>query len=95
VKWEDLGCRLADDNLMGKTLTPVKVSDLTMETLPASQRTASFVLLANIAPALQMHVLNQMRRPRFVNGADGCRRPHCSEPPRRCGRPRPSRRWRG
>jgi sugar/nucleoside kinase (ribokinase family) len=34
--------------------------------LPAAYRTAPFVLLANIAPALQHHVLDQMRRPRFV-----------------------------
>src|SRR5262249_42973348 len=27
---------------------------------------AKFVLLANIAPALQLHVLNQMERPKFV-----------------------------
>jgi sugar/nucleoside kinase (ribokinase family) len=35
-------------------------------TLPASYQTTPFVLLANIAPALQSHVLDQMRRPRFV-----------------------------
>jgi len=35
-------------------------------TLPEVYRDAPFVLLANIAPALQHHVLNQMRRPRFV-----------------------------
>ncbi len=35
-------------------------------TLPASYRTTDFVLLANIAPALQSHVLDQMERPRFV-----------------------------
>ncbi|MBK9139280.1 MAG: sugar kinase [Verrucomicrobia bacterium] len=34
--------------------------------LPASYRQTPFVLLANIAPALQHHVLDQMRRPRFV-----------------------------
>src|ERR1041385_5117114 len=34
--------------------------------LPAAHRQAPFVLLANIAPALQHHVLDQMRRPRFV-----------------------------
>jgi sugar/nucleoside kinase (ribokinase family) len=34
--------------------------------LPAAYQTAPFVLLANIAPALQHHVLDQMRRPRFV-----------------------------
>jgi len=35
-------------------------------TLPPSHRDTPFVLLANIAPALQHHVLDQMRRPRFV-----------------------------
>ena len=34
--------------------------------LPASYQKSRFVLLANIAPALQNHVLDQMRRPRFV-----------------------------
>ena len=34
--------------------------------LPASYRKSDFVLLANIAPALQAHVLDQMERPRFV-----------------------------
>jgi len=34
--------------------------------LPASYQQSPFVLLANIAPALQHHVLDQMRRPKFV-----------------------------
>jgi sugar/nucleoside kinase (ribokinase family) len=34
--------------------------------LPEDFRGAEFVLLANIAPSLQSHVLDQMRRPRFV-----------------------------
>jgi len=34
--------------------------------LPAAYQATKFVLLANIAPALQSHVLDQMRRPRFV-----------------------------
>ena len=34
--------------------------------LPESYRETDFVLLANIAPALQSHVLDQMQRPRFV-----------------------------
>ncbi|HEY6207181.1 MAG TPA: PfkB family carbohydrate kinase [Chthoniobacterales bacterium] len=34
--------------------------------LPASYRQTDFVLLANIAPSLQAHVLEQMERPRFV-----------------------------
>src|SRR3979409_2221424 len=34
--------------------------------LPTSYRKTEFVLLANIAPVLQSHVLDQMERPRFV-----------------------------
>jgi sugar/nucleoside kinase (ribokinase family) len=34
--------------------------------LPRSYRETDFVLLANIAPALQAHVLDQMERPRFI-----------------------------
>ena len=34
--------------------------------LPQPYRETDFVLLANIAPALQSHVLDQMKRPRFV-----------------------------
>jgi sugar/nucleoside kinase (ribokinase family) len=34
--------------------------------LPDSYRTTPFVLLANIAPGLQHHVLDQMRRPKLV-----------------------------
>lgn len=34
--------------------------------LPETYRETAFVLLANIAPALQSHVLDQMERPRFV-----------------------------
>jgi sugar/nucleoside kinase (ribokinase family) len=34
--------------------------------LPQSYRETDFVLLANIAPALQSHVLDQMERPRFI-----------------------------
>src|SRR5438552_16590747 len=34
--------------------------------LPASYRKTDFVLLANIAPSLQSHVLDQMERPHFV-----------------------------
>ena len=34
--------------------------------LPESYRTSDFVLLANIAPALQSHVLDQIENPRFV-----------------------------
>jgi len=35
-------------------------------TLPKMHQSARFVLLANIAPALQHHVLDQMRKPKFV-----------------------------
>jgi sugar/nucleoside kinase (ribokinase family) len=35
-------------------------------TLPKAHRGAEFVLLGNIAPGLQHHVLDQARRPRFV-----------------------------
>src|SRR6185295_7693820 len=34
--------------------------------LPETYRQTDFVLLANIAPALQSHVLDQMERPRFI-----------------------------
>ncbi len=34
--------------------------------LPETYRQTDFVLLANIAPSLQAHVLDQMKRPRFV-----------------------------
>ncbi|MDB6022386.1 MAG: PfkB domain protein [Pedosphaera sp.] len=34
--------------------------------LPASYQNSQFVLLANIAPSLQSHVLTQMQRPKFV-----------------------------
>jgi sugar/nucleoside kinase (ribokinase family) len=34
--------------------------------LPESYSETEFVLLANIAPALQAHVLDQMKRPRFI-----------------------------
>jgi ceramide glucosyltransferase len=37
ANWEALGGRLADDHLLGQTLTPVRVSELTLETLPASR----------------------------------------------------------
>ena len=34
--------------------------------LPSAHRDCPFILLANIAPALQHHVLNQVTRPKFV-----------------------------
>jgi sugar/nucleoside kinase (ribokinase family) len=47
-------------------LTELGVFETFNPTLPEAQRQTPFVLLANIAPSLQSHVLNQMRRPRFV-----------------------------
>jgi len=47
-------------------LTELGVFETFTPTLPESYRDAQFVLLANIAPALQHHVLDQMRRPKFV-----------------------------
>jgi sugar/nucleoside kinase (ribokinase family) len=47
-------------------LTELGVFETFTPTLPAAYQNAPFVLLANIAPALQHHVLDQMRRPRFV-----------------------------
>jgi sugar/nucleoside kinase (ribokinase family) len=47
-------------------LTELGVFETFNPTLPEAYRNAPFVLLANIAPALQHHVLNQIRRPRFV-----------------------------
>ena len=46
--------------------TELGVFEAFTPTLPPSHRDASFVLLANIAPSLQHHVLDQVRRPRFV-----------------------------
>lgn len=34
--------------------------------LPESYRNAEFVLLANIAPSLQLHVLEQVKKPKFI-----------------------------
>jgi len=47
-------------------LTELGVFETFSPTLPNSHRTTPFVLLANIAPALQHHVLNQVQRPKFV-----------------------------
>ncbi|MCW5554856.1 MAG: sugar kinase [Verrucomicrobiae bacterium] len=47
-------------------LTELGVFETFTPTLPRSHQATPFVLLANIAPALQLHVLDQMRRPRFV-----------------------------
>src|SRR5436853_2202483 len=47
-------------------LTELGVFETFTPTLPKSHQQAPFVLLANIAPSLQIHVLNQMQRPKFV-----------------------------
>jgi sugar/nucleoside kinase (ribokinase family) len=47
-------------------LTELGVFETFTPTLPKSYQQSPFVLLANIAPGLQHHVLNQMRRPKFV-----------------------------
>src|SRR6476660_5290868 len=47
-------------------LTELGVFETFTPTLPAAHQRTPFVLLANIAPGLQHHVLNQMQRPRFV-----------------------------
>ncbi|HEY3761321.1 MAG TPA: PfkB family carbohydrate kinase [Verrucomicrobiae bacterium] len=47
-------------------LTELGVFEKFTPHLPESHKKTSFVLLANIAPALQHHVLDQMTRPKFV-----------------------------
>jgi cytidine kinase len=47
-------------------LTELGVFETFTPTLPESHRRLPFVLLANIAPSLQAHVLDQMQRPKFV-----------------------------
>ncbi len=47
-------------------LTELGVFETFTPTLPPSYQKSDFVLLANIAPALQHHVLNQAKKPRFV-----------------------------
>src|SRR5215475_13983643 len=47
-------------------LTELGVFETFNPTLPKVYQASQFVLLANIAPALQHHVLDQMQRPKFV-----------------------------
>jgi sugar/nucleoside kinase (ribokinase family) len=47
-------------------LTELGVFETFTPALPKAYQASPFVLLANIAPELQLHVLEQMRRPRFV-----------------------------
>jgi sugar/nucleoside kinase (ribokinase family) len=46
--------------------TELGVIETFSPTLPTSYRNSQFVLLGNIAPALQHRVLDQMRKPKFV-----------------------------
>jgi cytidine kinase len=47
-------------------LTELGVFEKFTPHLPAKYKSSPFVLLANIAPALQHHVLDQMNKPKFV-----------------------------
>src|SRR5215510_9268162 len=47
-------------------LTELGVFETFTPTLTKAHQCAEFVLLANIAPSLQSHVLDQMQRPKFV-----------------------------
>ena len=47
-------------------LTELGVFETFNPTLPPAYQKSDFVLLANIAPALQHHVLDQARKPKFV-----------------------------
>jgi len=47
-------------------LTELGVFETFTPTLPKTHQSAPFVLLANIAPSLQHHVLDQVKRPKFV-----------------------------
>jgi len=44
VRWDELGARMAEDNLLGRRLTPVHISDVTLETLAAETRWRDAVL---------------------------------------------------
>jgi cytidine kinase len=46
--------------------TELNVFETFTPTLPPAYRTSPFVLLANIHPSLQSHVLDQMEQPRFI-----------------------------
>jgi len=47
-------------------LTELGVFETFTPTLPKTHQSSPYVLLANIAPSLQSHVLDQMRRPKFI-----------------------------
>jgi cytidine kinase len=56
----------ANMNRRRTLLTELGVFETFEPVLPEAHRKAPYVLLANIAPALQHHVLDQVRRPKFV-----------------------------
>ncbi len=47
-------------------LTELGVFETFTPHLPSSHKASPFVLLANIAPSLQTHVLDQMQKPKFI-----------------------------
>ena len=55
-----------DMNTRETRSTELNVFEKFKPKLPESYRNTDFVLLANIAPSLQSHVLRQMKKPRFV-----------------------------
>jgi cytidine kinase len=55
-----------DMNTRETRSTELNVFETFEPKLPAAYRETDFVLLANIAPALQMNVLKQIEKPRFV-----------------------------
>jgi sugar/nucleoside kinase (ribokinase family) len=57
---------MADMNVRETRSVALNVFEHFTPHLPESYRQTPYVLLANIAPALQSHVLDQMTRPRFV-----------------------------
>jgi ceramide glucosyltransferase len=44
LSWDELGARMAEDNLLGRRLTPVHISSVTLETLAAETRWTDAVL---------------------------------------------------
>ncbi len=56
----------ANMNRRRTLLTELGVFETFTPTLPNSHQNAPFVLLGNISPSLQLHVLKQMARPKFV-----------------------------
>ena len=56
----------ADMNHRRTLLTELGVFETFNPVLPPTHRKTPFVLLANIAPSLQSHVLDQVQRPKFV-----------------------------